>query len=251
MPSGEREGEGEGDSAKERVGEGGVRIARRGFRSWEAMLMEIEIEIGEGEGERETETERQREKEREEWGSQRHCCRSLIFFEPISVFFSPSHSCSITCPLIHSLTTGAPTPPFSGEKSPQNHHRFSRARVDHRRKGSVGLNQSGLRARVLRLHTKASISPTLLISNMYQRPDMLTNPGVNPQGQALDPRKIQDNFEDFYEDPFEELIKYGLIESLNICDNLADHMFFWYVTNMMVDVRDAMVVLSAANTHPE
>ncbi|RXH84458.1 hypothetical protein DVH24_027357 [Malus domestica] len=105
MPSGEREGEGEGDSAKERVGEGGVRIARRGFRSWEAMLMEIEIEIGEGEGERETETERQREKEREEWGSQRHCCRSLIFFEPISVFFSPSHSCSITCPLIHSLTT--------------------------------------------------------------------------------------------------------------------------------------------------
>ncbi|KAM1004437.1 hypothetical protein ACFX2C_004635 [Malus domestica] len=81
---------------------------------------------------------------------------------------------------------------------------------------------------------------------MYQRPDMLTNPGVNPQGQALDPRKIQDNFEDFYEDPFEELSKYGLIESLNICDNLVDHMFFWYVTNMMVDVRDAMVVLSAA-----
>ncbi|XP_050114788.1 uncharacterized protein LOC126592995 isoform X1 [Malus sylvestris] len=59
---------------------------------------------------------------------------------------------------------------------------------------------------------------------MYQRPDMLTNPGVNPQGQALGPRKIQDNFEDFYEDPFEELSKYGLIESLNICDNLADHM---------------------------
>ncbi|KAL5699937.1 hypothetical protein ACHQM5_025455 [Ranunculus cassubicifolius] len=29
---------------------------------------------------------------------------------------------------------------------------------------------------------------------------------------------------DFYEDLFEELSKYGEIESLNICDNLADHM---------------------------
>lgn len=54
---------------------------------------------------------------------------------------------------------------------------------------------------------------------------MLT-PGVDPQAQSqsLDPRKIQDHFEDFYEDLFEELSKYGDIESLNICDNLADHM---------------------------
>lgn len=77
--------------------------------------------------------------------------------------------------------------------------------------------------RCSRLHTKPSISPTLLLSNMYQRPDMIT-PGVDPQGQPLDPRKIQDHFEDFYEDLFEELSKYGELESLNICDNLADHM---------------------------
>ncbi|PWA48241.1 RNA recognition motif domain, eukaryote [Artemisia annua] len=77
--------------------------------------------------------------------------------------------------------------------------------------------------RCSRLHTKPSISPTLLLSNMYQRPDMIT-PGVDPQGQPLDPTKIQDHFEDFYEDLFEELGKYGEIESLNICDNLADHM---------------------------
>ncbi|CAK9138386.1 unnamed protein product [Ilex paraguariensis] len=77
--------------------------------------------------------------------------------------------------------------------------------------------------RCSRLHTKPSISPTLLLSNMYQRPDMIT-PGVDPQGQPLDPEKIQSHFEDFYEDLFEELSKYGEIESLNICDNLADHM---------------------------
>jgi len=84
----------------------------------------------------------------------------------------------------------------------------------------------------------------------------MITPGVDPQGQSLDPRKVQDHFEvstppsfspfpwfyicfldfkpflsffaygmqDFYEDLFEELSKYGDLESLNICDNLADHM---------------------------
>lgn len=48
--------------------------------------------------------------------------------------------------------------------------------------------------RCSRLHTKPSISPTLVLSNMYQRPDMIT-PGVDPQGQPLDPRQIQRHFE--------------------------------------------------------
>ncbi|PIA43378.1 hypothetical protein AQUCO_01900036v1 [Aquilegia coerulea] len=87
--------------------------------------------------------------------------------------------------------------------------------------------------RCSRLHTKPSISPTLLLSNMYQRPDMIT-PGVDLQGHAMDPRKIQEHFEDFYEDLFEELSKYGEIESLNICDNLADHM----VGNVYVQFRE-------------
>ncbi|KAK2981508.1 hypothetical protein RJ640_030970 [Escallonia rubra] len=101
--------------------------------------------------------------------------------------------------------------------------------------------------RCSRLHTKPSISPTLLLSNMYQRPDMIT-PGVDPQGQPLDPRKIQDHFEarfdflrDFYEDLFEELSKYGEIESLNICDNLADHM----VGNVYVQFREEEHAASA------
>ncbi|OMO90235.1 hypothetical protein COLO4_19287 [Corchorus olitorius] len=87
--------------------------------------------------------------------------------------------------------------------------------------------------RCSRLHTRPSISPTLLLSNMYQRPDMIT-PGVDPQGNSIDPRKIQEHFEEFYEDLFEELSKYGEIESLNICDNLADHM----VGNVYVQFRE-------------
>ncbi|XP_057954032.1 splicing factor U2af small subunit B-like [Malania oleifera] len=94
--------------------------------------------------------------------------------------------------------------------------------------------------RCSRLHTKPSISPTLLLSNMYQRPDMIT-PGVDPQGNPIDPRKIQQHFEEFYEDLFEELSKYGELESLNICDNLADHM----VGNVYVQFREEDQAASA------
>ncbi|KAF5747834.1 splicing factor U2af small subunit B-like [Tripterygium wilfordii] len=87
--------------------------------------------------------------------------------------------------------------------------------------------------RCTRLHTKPTISPTLLLSNMYQRPDMLASGTIDPQSN-LDPREMQDHFEDFYEDLFEELSQYGDIESLNICDNLADHM----VGNVYVQFRE-------------
>ncbi|GKE68262.1 splicing factor U2af small subunit B-like protein, partial [Tanacetum coccineum] len=48
--------------------------------------------------------------------------------------------------------------------------------------------------RCSRLHTKPSVSPTILLSNMYQRPDMIT-PGVDVNGVPIDPDKIQDHFE--------------------------------------------------------
>jgi len=87
--------------------------------------------------------------------------------------------------------------------------------------------------RCSRLHNRPTISPTILLSNMYQRPDMIT-PGVDAQGQPIDPRKIQEHFESFYEDIFEELNKFGEMESLNVCDNLADHM----IGNVYVQFKD-------------
>lgn len=77
--------------------------------------------------------------------------------------------------------------------------------------------------RCSRLHNKPTISPTLLFSNMYQRLDLAT-PGMDPQGRSVEPNKVQEHFEDFYEDLFEELTKFGELESLHVCDNLADHM---------------------------
>ncbi|KAH9608007.1 hypothetical protein KSS87_012506 [Heliosperma pusillum] len=87
--------------------------------------------------------------------------------------------------------------------------------------------------RCARLHTKPTISPTLVLSNMYQRPDMIT-PGIDSLGAPLDPRQVQQHFEDFYEDLFKEFSKYGEIECLNICDNLSDHM----VGNVYVQFRE-------------
>ncbi|XP_008807516.1 splicing factor U2af small subunit B-like [Phoenix dactylifera] len=95
--------------------------------------------------------------------------------------------------------------------------------------------------RCSRLHTRPSISPTLLLSNMYQRPDMLAPPGPQAQQPPMDPRKVQHHFEEFYEDLFQELSKYGDIESLNVCDNLADHM----VGNVYVQFREEEHAASA------
>ena len=41
---------------------------------------------------------------------------------------------------------------------------------------------------------------------------------------VVDPYQATFPAQDFYEDIFEEVDKYGEIEHLNICDNLADHM---------------------------
>lgn len=40
--------------------------------------------------------------------------------------------------------------------------------------------------------------------------------------------------QDFYEDVFEELDKYGEVENLNVCDNVSDHM----VGNVYIKFRD-------------
>lgn len=62
------------------------------------------------------------------------------------------------------------------------------------------------------------------------------NAPLGPDGLPVpvDPQRVQQFFEDFYEDVFLELTKYGHIEHLCICDNLADHM----VGNVYVKFKD-------------
>eukprot|EP01120_Amphizonella_sp_Union-15-10_P007211 TRINITY_DN2413_c0_g1_i2.p1 TRINITY_DN2413_c0_g1~~TRINITY_DN2413_c0_g1_i2.p1 ORF type:complete len:266 (-),score=52.19 TRINITY_DN2413_c0_g1_i2:56-853(-) len=56
---------------------------------------------------------------------------------------------------------------------------------------------------------------------MYQNPYNQ----YGPNGQALfDLKEAQQHFEDFYEDLFVELCKFGEIEELNVCSNLGEHL---------------------------
>ncbi|KAG2437649.1 hypothetical protein HYH02_011288 [Chlamydomonas schloesseri] len=88
--------------------------------------------------------------------------------------------------------------------------------------------------RCSRLHNRPTISPTILMANMYQNP--LLNAPLGPDGLPIrvDPRAAQEHFEDFYEDVFEELAAHGELENLNVCDNFADHM----VGNVYAKFRD-------------
>ena len=53
----------------------------------------------------------------------------------------------------------------------------------------------------------------------------------------LDPKKVQEEFDDFYEEVYEELAKYGEIEELNVCENLGDHMAHDRVRNGSLEFR--------------
>ena len=92
--------------------------------------------------------------------------------------------------------------------------------------------------RCSRLHMRPTLSQTILMPNFYLNPAYAT--GGNPN---MTPRELEEHFEDFYEDIFDELAKHGEIEGLNVCDNLADHL----VGNVYVKFREEEAALSALN----
>lgn len=87
--------------------------------------------------------------------------------------------------------------------------------------------------RCSRLHNKPVFSQTILVSHMYQNP-LSQIIAQNGDPSALDQKKVDEDFEDFYEEVFEELCKFGKVEELNICDNLGDHL----VGNVYVKYED-------------
>ncbi|OII77350.1 U2 SNRNP auxiliary factor small subunit [Cryptosporidium andersoni] len=75
-----------------------------------------------------------------------------------------------------------------------------------------------------RSHYKPTNSPTVIIRHMYENSPISL---AIAEGQVVDD-KLADNesdrFEEFYEEIFEELAKYGEISDLLVCDNIGDHM---------------------------
>lgn len=58
---------------------------------------------------------------------------------------------------------------------------------------------------------------------MYQHPSVQI---AKADGSSLetDDKEAQQHFEEFYEDVFYELSKFGKVEMLQVCDNVGDHL---------------------------
>jgi len=51
---------------------------------------------------------------------------------------------------------------------------------------------------------------------------MWSNPANQTTG--LDEKVVQQQFDEFFEDVFEEMANFGEVEELNVCENLGDHL---------------------------
>eukprot|EP01118_Nematostelium_gracile_P017333 TRINITY_DN736_c0_g1_i1.p1 TRINITY_DN736_c0_g1~~TRINITY_DN736_c0_g1_i1.p1 ORF type:complete len:228 (+),score=47.66 TRINITY_DN736_c0_g1_i1:50-733(+) len=66
-----------------------------------------------------------------------------------------------------------------------------------------------------RKHLKPTLSQTLLLSHMYTNPLLRAN---------FSEKRAQEDYDDFYEDVYSELIKYGDIDEMHVCDNICEHL---------------------------
>jgi splicing factor U2AF subunit len=71
--------------------------------------------------------------------------------------------------------------------------------------------------RCSRKHVKPNFSQTIMIANFYQ------NPELDPECK-LDKEQLQKHFDLFYEDIYMEFCKYGQVEDIRVCNNVADHL---------------------------
>lgn len=100
--------------------------------------------------------------------------------------------------------------------------------------------------RCSRLHNKPTFSQTVALQNLYLNPQnaALTADGSHIQ---MDEFEIQQHYDEFFEEVYVEMEKYGEIEEMNVCDNLGDHL----VGNVYVKFRyeeDAEKAVENLNT---
>lgn len=70
----------------------------------------------------------------------------------------------------------------------------------------------------LRQHMKPTVSPTILLPNLYQSPVWTA-----PAGTFTDAQE-KEHLENFYLEMFEELAKFGDIDQIYLCENTCDHL---------------------------
>eukprot|EP00871_Galdieria_phlegrea_P002320 jgi/Galph1/3089/GphlegSOOS_G1710.1 len=80
--------------------------------------------------------------------------------------------------------------------------------------------------RCSRLHNKPVFSQTLLLKNIYLSAEQIAAAaiavGYKPPEMSEEDKKY--HFDDFYEDVYDELSKYGEIEEMHVCENMSEHL---------------------------
>lgn len=80
--------------------------------------------------------------------------------------------------------------------------------------------------RCSRVHNKPVFSQTILLQNLYQSPAQICATAAAhglPEPQIPDEDRAN-HFDDFYFDVFDEMSKYGSIDNIYVCENLAEHL---------------------------
>ncbi|EME27364.1 Splicing factor U2af small subunit A [Galdieria sulphuraria] len=80
--------------------------------------------------------------------------------------------------------------------------------------------------RCSRLHNKPVFSQTILLKNMYLSVDQIAAAAiaVGAKPPEMSEEDIKYHFDDFYEDVYDELSKYGEIEEMHVCENMSEHL---------------------------
>eukprot|EP01035_Chromulina_nebulosa_P039482 gene39482-53383_t len=96
-----------------------------------------------------------------------------------------------------------------------------------------------------RQHHKPPFSETVIVKHMWNNP-MCAIASAGGNILMMDKNKSQEILDDFYEEIFEEVKKYGKIEDIQVCENLGDHMV-GNVYIKYIDEEDASNALQGLN----
>jgi len=94
-----------------------------------------------------------------------------------------------------------------------------------------------------RQHHRPPFSQTIIIPHMWSNP-MIAVANAGGDLTTIDHNKVQEGFDDFFSEIFDEFNKFGKIEDVQVCENLGDHL----VGNVYVKFDDEEFAEAALQT---
>jgi splicing factor U2AF subunit len=91
-----------------------------------------------------------------------------------------------------------------------------------------------------RQHHRPPFSQTIIVPHMWANP-IITVANAGGDINSVNQEVVQEGFDDFFHEIFEEFNKYGKIEEVQVCENLGDHL----VGNVYVKFEDEEFAESA------